>query len=108
MLWSANIFASGGGVNSHGGNGLSSITTLGMSSGDHKAGFSFGFAPGAQGKAKPPSPGQTLLRLVCAINILGGAHFGVRPFGLVIAITPQELLREITKVMDFIMFSGRR
>lgn len=105
---SAIISAPGGGTKRNGSTGFSSIAIPGFCSGSHKAGTWSGFASGAQGKAKTPSPGQSLPQLVCAIFGVNGGLFGFFPLATVVGIPPQILLREIGKIMGCIVFGSRR
>ena len=105
---SAIISAPGGGTKDKGLTGFSSIAIPGICSGSHKAGTWSGFASGAQGKAKTPSPGQTLPQLVGVILGANDGQFGCFPLATIIGIPPQVLLREIGKIMDCIVFGSRR
>lgn len=105
---SAIISAPGGGTKRKGSTGFSSIAMPGICSGSHKAGTWSGFASGAQGKAKTPSPGQTLPQLVGVILGANDGQFGFFPLATVVGIPPQILLREIGKIMDCIVFGSRR
>lgn len=76
------------------------MTTPAACSGDHSAGSSLGDASGAQGKAKAPPSGQTLLES-------GSGVFGLRPLMPVVRVAPEKLLGEVGKIVGRVMFGAR-
>ena len=83
------------------------MTTPAACSGDHSAGSSLGDASGAQGKAKAPPSGQTLLFFSLLRRMLGDPGLGRGMILPVVAIAIQEFLREIRVVVIAILIRGR-
>lgn len=75
--------------------------------GDHKAGADRGSASGAVGKAKPPTPGQTLLFYSFEIGGLGNARHCFSMVAAIVSIALQILLRKIRIVVVLILICGR-